>query len=145
LFIVGMLLSVPASRLGIVGGVQNVFDTVALPLLCFFFARNLLTGERSLGRLAAVLALVGAVLGLAAAREQLTNQPLLSPIPYRWAYGQYSIKVTSFFGAPAIMAFTLTLLTPAVFFGLAQARTAARRLFFAVMLAAITAGLVLTY
>jgi len=145
LFIAAMLLSVPASRLGIVGGVQNVFDTVALPLLCFFFARNLLAGERGLGRLAVVLALVGALLGLAAAREQLTNQPFLSPIPYRWAYGQYSIKVTSFFGAPAIMAFTLTLLTPAVFFALAQARTAARRLFFVVMLAAITAGLVLTY
>lgn len=145
LFIAGMLLSVPASRLGIVGGVQNVFDTVALPLLCFFFARNLLTGERALGRLAVVLALTGAVLGLAAAREQLTNLPFLSPIPYRWAYGQFSIKVTSFFGAPAIMAFTLMLLTPAVFFALAQARTAERRLFFAVTLAAITAGLVLTY
>ena len=61
LFIVGMLLSVPASRLGIVGGVQNVFDTVALPLFCFFFARNLLAGEQGLGRLAVVLALVGAV------------------------------------------------------------------------------------
>lgn len=145
LFIVGMLLSTPASRLGIVGGVQNVFDTVALPLLCFFFARNLLAGERGLDRLAVALALLAALLGLVAAREQLTDQRVLSPIPYRWAYGLYSVKVMSFFGAPAIMAFTLAVLAPVTFFAPARARTPARQLFFAAALAALLAGLVLTY
>lgn len=145
LFIVGMLLSVPASRLGTIGGVQNVFDTAALPLLGFFFARNLLADERGLTRLAVLLALIGALLGLVAAREQLTNQAFLSPVPYRWAYGQHSIKVTSFFGAPAIMAFTLTMTFPVTFLALAQARTWASRVFFAAAFAAISAGLLLTY
>jgi O-antigen ligase len=145
LFILALLLSVPSSHMGIVSGVQSVFDNAALPVLCAFFAANLLTTQREQDRLAVVLALLGALLGLVAAREQLTNQPILSPIPYRWAYGLYSIKVTSFFGAPAIMAFTLLMTAPVTLFSLARARTPSRQLFFAVAFAAIIAGLVLTY
>lgn len=145
LFLVGMLLAVPASRLGVVGGVQNVFDTVVIPLLCFFFARTLLDSERGLHRLIVLLALISAILGLIAAREQLTNQAILSPVPYRWAYGQHSVKVTSIFGSPAIMALTLAVPVPALFLALAKADRAAARVFWAAALGATGAGILLTY
>jgi hypothetical protein len=108
-YLAGMSLSIAASRLGWVGGIQNVFDLVALPLLCFFFARNLLRKPIHLHWVAVTFAIIAAVLGIIAAREQLTNQAVLSPLPYRWEYGEHSVKVTSLFGAPAIMAFTLAL------------------------------------
>lgn len=145
LFLVGMLLSVPASRLGIVGGLQNLFDTVALPLFCFLFARALLGSEQGLRRLAITLALIGAVLGLIAVREQLTNQAILSPLPYRWAYGEHSVKVTSLFGAPAIMALTLALPLPVVFLAAVRARGPWTRVAWGAALAAMAAGLLLTY
>jgi hypothetical protein len=111
-FVLTMTLSIANSRLGWVGGIQNVFDKVALPLLCYFFARNLLRTSRQVHWLAVTFAIVGAMIGLIAAREQLTNLSVLSPVPYRWAYGQHSVKVTSLFGAPAIMAMTLAMTLP---------------------------------
>lgn len=144
LFALGMLASVPASRLGLVSGVQNVFDTVLLPLLCYVLARNLLNSDRQVGRLALVFALVLAMLGIIAAREQLTNQPILSPVPYRWAYGEHSVKVTSLFGAPATMSLTTVMALPLAFAGFARSRGLVRWFCLAALLCA-AAGLLLTY
>lgn len=145
LFLCSMLLAVPASHRGLTGGLQLLFDTVAVPLLAFYFARTLLNSEQGLQRLAVALAVIGTVLGFIAAREQLTNQAILAPLPYRWAYGQHSVKVTSIFGAPAIMGLTLAMTLPLVFLAAVRAGGLRSRLLWAAALAAIGAGLLLTY
>lgn len=145
LFVLGLLLSVPASHLGIVGGVQNVFDYWILPVLWFYFARNLLGSKQWLGRLAMVIAIAGAVMGLIAAREQLTHLTVLSPIPYQFAYGRYTIKINSLFGSPAVMSMTLAMTVPAAFLGAIRSRTLGSRIAWSVALVAIFAGLLLTY
>lgn len=144
-FLVAMSLSISASRLGWTGGAQNVFDLVALPLLCYFFASNVLRKPRHLSWFAVTVALVGAVLGVIAVREQLTNQAVLSPTPYRWEYGQHSVKVTSLFGAPATMALSLALTLPFTLVGALRSRTLVTRLAWFAAVAAISAGLLLTY
>ena len=128
-FSLAMSLSIAGSRLRAgSGGIQNVFDLVALPLLCYFFATNLLRKPRHLHWLGITLAIVAATLGVIAAREQLTNQAVLSPLPYRWEYGQHSVKVTSLFGAPAIMALTLALPLPFILVGAMRSRELGPRL-----------------
>lgn len=144
-FILALILSISTSRLGWVSGVQLVFDAVAVPLLCFYFARNLFTDRRQLAWLAVMLAIIGATLGVIAAREQLTNQAILSPTPYRMAYGQYSIKVTSLFGAPAAMALALSVPIPIVFVAAMRSRSLAARMGWLVSLTAIVFGLLSTY
>jgi O-antigen ligase len=140
-----MLLSVSASNLGWVAGVQRVFDTIVVPLLCFYFARNLLTRPRHLHWLAVVVALVGAVLGIIAAREQLTGQSVLSPVPYTWSYGQHAIKVVSLFGAPATMAMTIVVPLPLVLVAAMRSRGVLARIFWFGCILAMCAGLLLTY
>jgi len=144
-FTAAMLVSVSASNLGWVGGIQRIFDTVVVPLLCFYFARNLLTRPRHLHWLAVALAILGATLGIIAAREQLTGLSFLSPVPYRWSYGQHAIKVVSIFGAPATMAMTLAVPLPLVVVGALQSRSALARLFWLASLLAMAAGLLFTY
>lgn len=144
-FLLAMLLSVSASRLGWIGGIQNAFDYAVLPLLCFFFARNLLNEPRRIEWLAGALAVVVATLGVIAAREQLTNQAVLAPQLYRWSYGLHSVKVTSLFGAPAIMAMTTALPLPYVLVGALRSKELAARLLWFLALAAAGAGLLLTY
>jgi len=145
LFALGMLLSVPASRLGIVGGIQNVFDFVVLPLLWFYFARNLLGSKQGLARLAIAIAIAGAAMGLIAAREQLTLQTVLSPNLFHQAYGRYSVKVNSLFGSAAIMSMTLAVTVAVTFLGAVRARKLGSRLAWSAALVAILAGLLLTY
>ncbi len=145
LFLVTISLSIASSRLGWIGGVQNVFDLVALPLLCYFFATNVLRKPRRLHWVAVTLAIIAATLGVIAAREQLTNQAVLSPLPYRWEYGQHSVKVTSLFGAPAIMAFTLALPLPFILVGALRSREIGPRLLWFAALGATGVGLLLTY
>jgi O-antigen ligase len=143
--LLALTLSIGASRLGWVGGIQNVFDYSALPLLCYFFARNVFRRPRHLHWLAIGLALIVAALGFIAAREQLTNQAVLSPLPYRWEYGQHSVKVTSLFGAPAIMAMTLALPLPFMLVAAMRSRDLAPRLLWFGALALGGTGLLLTY
>ena len=141
LFIIGMALSVPASRLGIVGGAQYLFDFIVIPLLVYFFARELLRGPRGIQQAAVVLALVGALLGLFAVREQLTNQPFLSPIPFRWTYGPDIWKLTSFFGAPATLSLTLVMTVPLVLVAATRPGLAASRLLWGAALIMALAGI----
>lgn len=144
-FLLAMVLSIGASRLGLIGGVQNAFDYAALPLLCFYFGRNLLNKPKRMPWLAVMLAILVAMLGVIAAREQLTNQAVLSPLPFRWHYGQHSVKVTSLFGAPAIMAMTTALPLPYLLTGAMRSKELATRLLWFLALAAAAAGLLLTY
>jgi O-antigen ligase len=144
-FSLAMLISVGASNLGWVAGAQRIFDTVVVPLLCFYFARNLLTRPRNLHWLAVAVAVVGAVLGIIAAREQLTGVSFLSPVPYTWSYGQHAIKVVSIFGAPATMAMTLAVPLPFVLVAAIRSRGAIARVLWFAAIAAMLAGLLLTY
>lgn len=145
LFVVGLLLSVPASPMGLSSGIQYVFDFAALPALWFYFGRGLLGSSKGLERLSIALAIAGVGMGLIAVREQLTHEMILSPIPYHEAYGRYSVKINSLFGAAASMAMTLVMTVPAVFVGAMRARTLGRRLAWGAALTVILAGLVLTY
>ncbi len=144
-FLVAMSLSIAGSHFGLAGGIQNVFDLVAVPLLCYFFATNLLRKPQHLVWLGIMLALVAAALGVIAAREQLTNQPVLAPVVYRFQYGLHSVKVTSLFGAPATMALTLALPLPFILVGALHSRELGPRLLWYAAAAATGAGLLLTY
>lgn len=144
-FLAAMTLSISASRLGWASGIQNVFDTVALPILGFFFARNLLHQHHHLNWMTIALAIIGAVLGFIAAREQLTHQSVLSPVTWRAAYGQFSVKVTSLFGAPAIMAMTLAIPLPLVFLSAARSSRPGAKLAWMGSLGLIIVGLLFTY
>jgi hypothetical protein len=136
-----MALSVPASRLGMLGGAQYLFDFIVIPLLVYFYARELLRGPRGVQQAAVVLALAGAVLGFFAVREQLTNQPFLSPILYRWTYGPNIWKLTSFFGAPALMSLTLVMTVPTVLIAATRSGLAATRVLWGAALIMALAGI----
>lgn len=145
LFVLAMLLAVHNSHLGWAGGLQNVFDFAVLPLLMYYFARNLLGKPHRLQWVPVAVAVIGLALGFIAVREQLTHQPILSPTIYQWSYGRYSIRITSLFGAPAIMSLSLALTLPAIWVGAARSRTAAARVMWSVALAVAAAGVLLTY
>ena len=144
-FALALTLSVGASRLGINAGIQSVFDTVVVPLLFFYFARNLLSDGRRLKWLAVAVAILGATLGIIAARERLTGLTVFSPVPYRWSYGENIIKVNSFFGAPAVMAMTIAVPVPFVLVAALRSRGLGERVLWFGALAAMSAGLLLTY
>ena len=145
LFVLSMVLSVPASRLGVVGGAQFLFDFIILPLLVYFCARQLLRGPQGVQQVAIVLAIVGALLSFFVVREQLTNQPFLSPIEHRWVYGPNIWRITSFFGAPAIMSLTLVMTVPMVLVAATRPDSPAQRLLWGAALLLILAGILQTY
>ncbi len=145
LFVLALIMSIGTSRLGWIWGIQVVFDAVVVPLLCFYLARNLFTDRRQLVWLAVLFAVLGATLGIITVREQLTNQAILSPLPYRMSYGQHSIKVTSLFGAPAAMAMTLAVTLPIVFVAATRSSRLGARLGWLAALLAIGGGLIATY
>ncbi len=145
LFVFGMALSVPASRLGTVGGAQFLFDFIVIPLLVYFCARQLLRGPQGVRQVAVVLAIVGALLGFFAVREQLTNQPFLSPISLRQIYGRNIWKLTSFFGAPAIMSLTLVMTVPMQLVAAARTGHPAQRLLWGTTLLLTLAGILQSY
>jgi O-antigen ligase len=145
LFVIGMALSIPASRLGTVGGVQFLFDFVVIPLLVYFCARELLRGPKGMEQTALVLAIIGAMLGFFAVREQLTNLPFLNPISHRWTYGSGIWKITSFFGVPAIMSLTLVMTVPAILVAATRPLPPARRFLWSAALIVTLAGILQTY
>ncbi len=144
-FVLSLALSVRASQLGVVGGAQFLFDFVIIPLLVYFCARQLLRGAQGVQQVAVVLAIVGALLGFFAVREQLTNQPFLSPVLYRWTYGPDIWRITSFFGSPAIMSLTLVMTVPLVLVAAARPGHPARRILWGAALFMSLAGILLTY
>ena len=144
-FVLSLALSVRASRLGVVGGAQFLFDFVIIPLLVYFCARQLLRGAQGVQQVAVVLAIVGALLGFFAVREQLANQPFLSPILDRWSYGPNIWRITSFFGSPAIMSLTLVMTVPMVLVAATRPGRPARRVLWGTALFMSLAGILLTY
>lgn len=145
LFVLSMALSVPASHLGIVGGAQFLFDFVVMPLLVYFCARQLLRGPQGIQQVAVVLAIVGALLGFFTVREQFTNQPFLSPVAQRWAYGPDIWRITSFFGGPAIMSLTLVVTVPTVLVAATRPGPPVQRLLWGVALLMSLAGILQCY
>ncbi len=127
------------------GGAQFLFDFVVLPLLVYFCARELLRGPQGFQQAAIVLAIVGATLGFFAVREQLTNQPFLSPIGFRWSYGPNIWKITSFFGVPAMMSLTLVMTVPIVLVAATRTGHVMQRLLWGTALLIALAGILQTY
>ena len=145
LFVLCMVPSVLNSRLGIVGAAQFLFDFIVIPLLVYFCARQLLRGPQSVWQVAVVLAIVGALLAFFAVREQLTNQPFLSPITLRQLYARGVWKLTSFFGAPAIMSLTLVLTVPMQLVAATRPGRPVQRLLWGTTLLLTLAGILQSY
>jgi hypothetical protein len=140
-----LLASAPASRSGLLRATQGISDFVIIPLLVFVFARGLQAGRTDIRGAFAALALAGVTLGLATLREQLTGVTFLSPHPFSWVYVANIRKITSVFGHPAIMATTLTVVIPAIFYGFIRAKTLAGRLLWGGAFAISLLGLFMTY
>jgi hypothetical protein len=145
LFVGAMLLSVPVSSLGLVDGAQTVISFIALPLLFYYFARTWSRTPRTLIALIGALALVGALMGIITAREQLTGITTFSPVAYSVIYEGKIRKVLSLFRSPATMASTLAVMVPLLLYGVQQASTWGKRLIVGAALVCVLAGVFLAY
>ena len=146
LFILAMIASAPRSWMSMFSAAQTLFDTVVIPLLVYLFARTLSDKPRSVRWLVVAVTLVIVPLALIAGQEQLTGYTVLSPLRYNeWAYGRFSRKVTSVFGAPAIMALTLSVAAPILLYATVQAKKLGHRLVWGGALAIDLLGGFLTY
>ncbi len=113
LFVLGLLPGVVNSPAPLMIGLRTVFDWVVVPLLVYWFARNLLTDPPTRKAMLIAVVTVGAVLGVIAALDQFANLAILAPAnASRAAYGAYAHKVTSVFGSSAIMSMALGLSVP---------------------------------
>jgi O-antigen ligase len=144
-FTAAMILALPMSSLGLVGGLQTVFDFVVAPFLVFYFSRNWLRSRRSLMAAIAAVALVSALLGLITAREQLTGHTLFSPVHYSLVYEGKIRKVLSVFGSPAAMTTPLAVSVPAWLYGLRQTGRLRWKVFLGVALICVLAGVFFAY
>ena len=145
LYIGAMTLSLLGSQLGLLSGVQTIFDFVAIPLLGYWFARHWLRRRGDLVWTVAAVALVGTLLGIITVREQLTGQALFSPVAYSLIYEGRIRKVLSVFGSPAAMTTALSVGVPFLLLGIRQAAGQQRRLILGLALIAMLAGIFFAY
>jgi hypothetical protein len=145
LFAGAMFLSVPASSLGLVDGAQTVVSFIALPLLFYYFARTWSRTPRTLVATIGALALVGALMGIITAREQLTGLTTFSPVAYGLIYEGKIRKVLSLFRSPAMMASTLAVMVPLLLYGVQRASSLGKRLLVGAALVCVLAGVFLAY
>ena len=145
LFTAAMLLSVPASLLGLLDALQTAISFIALPFLFYYFARNWVRTPAQLMATAAAIALVGAFLGLISAREQLTGITTFSLVPYSLIYEGKIRKVLSVFGSPAAMTSALCVMPPLLLYGMQQATGWGKRLLLGSALASVLAGVFFNY
>jgi O-antigen ligase len=144
-FIVAMALSVLAVNSGLIAGIQNIFDFIAIPCLTYLFARNWLRGDRGIPALAATIALGCVLLSLIVVREQLTGLTVFSPAFYSLVYDRGIRKVMSLFGHPATLATALAVSIPLLVYGIQQARAASGRALLALALLATLTGVFFAY
>ncbi len=140
-----MALSVLSGAGGVVSGLQNVFDFVAMPYLVYLFGRTWLRGAGGLAGLVATVALAGALLGLITAREQLTGQAVFSPVFYTLEYEQNIRLVMSLFGHPSTIATALAVSVPILIYGIRFPPVPRMRLWLGLALAAMLAGVFFAY
>lgn len=144
-FVITMALSIPSSSRGIVANIQAQFDFMLIPLLIYYFARNLLRSERALAATIGMLALAAVLLGAVTVREQLTGQALFPPFEYPLDYEPHIRKVLSLFGSPTTIVTALAASLPLLLYGIRQARTFNRRAGLGVAVIVALAGLFFAY
>jgi len=145
LFAGAIFLSIPASSLGLVDGAQTVVSFIALPLLFYYFARTWSRTPKTLLATVGALALVGALMGIITAREQITGIATFSPVAYDLIYEGRIRKVLSLFRSPATMASTLAVMVPLLLYGVQRASTWGKRLLVGVALVCVLTGVFLAY
>ncbi len=144
-FLVAMVASFAASELGLVVGVQTVFDFMLVPFLVGFFARSWLRSRDAFAGALVTVAFLGAVLGVIATVEQITGQAILSPREHALFYEPGLTKVISLFGTPAAMTTVLCVTLPFQLYGIGRAPTLNRRLLQGLALALTLSGVFFTY
>ncbi len=144
-FMAGVLLSVPAAGIGLVKGIQTAFDFLVLPLLLYWFARNVQAGRRSLQWVLVAVAIASVTMAFITAREQLTDQTVLTPTTWRFMYSLRTRKITSLFGTAVFMASALSVPVPALFYAISRAKTLPGRVIWSSALAITLTGVLLTY
>lgn len=140
-----MGLSVFSGAGGVISGLQNVFDFVAMPYLVYLFARTWLRGARGMAGMVGVVALAGALMGFITAREQLTGEAVFSPFFYTLEYEQNIRLVMSLFGHPSTIAMALAISVPVLIYGIRFPFAPKMRLWLGLALATTLAGVLFAY
>lgn len=144
-FTVVMVLSVFSGAGGVISGLQNVFDFVAMPYLVYLFARTWLRSARGTAGMVGVVALAGALMGFITAREQLTGQAVFSPVFYALEYEQNIRLVMSLFGHPSTIAMALAISVPVLIYGIRFPSAPRMRLWLGLALVVTLAGVFFAY
>ena len=140
-----MALSVLSGVDGVIGGLQNVFDFLAMPYLVYFFSRTWLRDTGGFVGMMGTVALAGALMGLITAREQLTGQAVFSPVFYTLEYEQNIRLVMSLFGHPSTIAMALAVSVPILAYGIRFPVGSKMRAWLGLALAATLAGVFFAY
>jgi O-antigen ligase len=144
-YIGAMLLSLLGSHLGLLSGVQTIFDFVVIPLCAYWFARHWLRSESDLNWAATATAVVGVALSVITVREQITGMAVFSPVPYSLIYEGKIRKVLSVFGSPAAMTTALTVGVPLLLLGIRRATGPKTRIGLGLALMSVLAGIFFAY
>lgn len=140
-----MVLSVFSGAGGVVSGLQNVFDFVAMPYLVYLFARTWLRGARGAAGMVGAVALAGALMGFIAGREQLTGQVVFSPVFYTLEYEQNIRLVMSLFGHPSTIAMALAISVSVLIYGIRFPVMPKMRIWLGLALVTTLAGVFFVY
>lgn len=144
LFMVMLLVAAARSANGVVWATQSVFDSYFVPLLAYFFARQLIQERRSYGALSSTLLFVGAIIAISAIVEQLTGFSPFRGASASLIYSADVRKVAALLGNPAYIAVTIAVVLPLAVVRLFEG-TAWRRWLYAGLVAVFLVGIFLTY
>ncbi|MCX6031101.1 MAG: O-antigen ligase family protein [Chloroflexi bacterium] len=144
-YIAAMGISAAPSRLSLLVSLPAQFDLLMIPLLVYYFARNLLRSERALMATVGVVAISCVLLGVITVREQWTGLTFFSPTEFTEIYELHSRKVMSLFGSPLTIATALAVSLPLLLYGVRQATTLNRRALLGLAVIIALAGLVFAY
>ena len=114
LFMVLLLGAAARSANGVVWATQSVFDSYFVPLLAYFFARQLIQEQRSYRALSSTLLFVGAIIAVSAIVEQLTGFSPFRGASASLIYSADVRKVAALLGNPAYIAVTIAMVLPPV-------------------------------
>jgi O-antigen ligase len=144
-FVVAMAFSIPNSSRGVIATAQAQFDFVLVPMLMYYFGRNLLCSQRALMGTVGVVALTAALFGIIVTREQLTGAAVFSPVHFGMEYETSIRKVLSLFGNPVNFATSLGVAVPILLYGIRRAARSEHRGLLGLALLLGLAGLFFAY
>ncbi len=112
IFALMLLAAAVRSRNGVVWATQSVLDSYFVPLLAYFFARQLVQDKRAYRALANTLLFVGAIIAVSALVEQLTGFSPFRTASTSLVYAADIRKVGALLGNPAYIAVTVAIVLP---------------------------------